>query len=96
MGAVCLWPSSRWWRSSPGYRWAGDGLLGDEPKYLRITESLYYDLDTDVGSGTRVPPTPAGVLRNVVWLVRTAAQAAAELFDERRDAAGRTSGAPAT
>jgi hypothetical protein len=66
---------------SPGYRWAGDGLLGDEPKYLRITESLYYDLDTDVGSGTRVPPTPAGVLRNVVWLVRTAAQAAAELFE---------------
>ena len=65
---------------APGYRWAGDGLLGDEPKYLRITESLYYDLDTDVGSGTLVPPTPAGVLRNVVWLVRTTAQAGTDLF----------------
>ena len=67
---------------SPGYRWAGDGLLGDEPKYLRITESLYYDLDADVGSGTQAPPTPAGVLRNGVWLARTAAQAAAELFED--------------
>ncbi len=69
---------------SPGYRWAGDGLLGDEPKYLRITESLYYDLDTDVGSGTLVPPTPAGALRNLVWLVRTTAQAATELLEEDR------------
>ena len=66
----------------PGYRWAGDGLLGDEPKYLRITESLYYDLDTDVGGGTRVPPTPAGVLRNVLWLARTTAQAGARLPED--------------
>ena len=66
----------------PGYRWAGDGLLGDEPKYLRITESLYYDLDTDVGSGTRVPPTPAGVLRNVLWLARTTAQAGTDAFED--------------
>lgn len=64
---------------SPGYRWAGDGLLGDEPKYLRITESLYYDLDTDVGGGTTVPPTPARVLRNAGWLLRTAAQATRDL-----------------
>ena len=66
----------------PGYRWAGDGLLGDEPKYLRITESLYYDLDTDVGSGTLVPPTPAGVLRNVLWLARTTAQAGTDLLED--------------
>ncbi len=65
----------------PGYRWAGDGLLGDEPKYLRITESLYYDLDTDVGSGTLVPPAPAGVLHNFVWLLRTTAQAGREIFE---------------
>jgi hypothetical protein len=67
---------------SPGYRWAGDGLLGDEPKYLRITESLYFDLDADVGSGTRVTPTPAGVLRNVLWLARTTAEAGKEFFEE--------------
>ena len=67
---------------APGYRWAGDGLLGDEPKYLRITESLYYDLDTDVGSGTLVPPTPAAVLHNVVWLVRTTARAGTEFLED--------------
>lgn len=66
----------------PGYRWAGDGLLGDEPKYLRITASLYYDLDTDVGSGTLVPPTPGGVLRNAAWLARTTAQAGTELLED--------------
>ena len=66
----------------PGYRWAGDGLLGDEPKYLRIMESLYYDLDTDVGGGTLAPPTPRGVLRNLVWLGRTTVEAATDLLGE--------------
>ena len=66
----------------PGYRWAGDGILGDEPKYLRILESLYYDLDTDVGSGTREPPTVIGALRNLAWVGRTAAQATAGVLED--------------
>jgi len=59
----------------PGYRWSGDGILGDEPKYLRITESLYYDLDTDIGGGTLSPPTLSGSTRSVAWLARATAGA---------------------
>src|SRR5687768_11129657 len=34
----------------PGHRFTGDSVSGDEPKYLRLTESLYRDLDVDVAS----------------------------------------------
>ena len=72
----------------PGYRWAGDGLLGDEPKYLRIADSLYFDLDTDVGGGTSVRPTAGTFVRNAIWLARATVDAAAGVFRDADPPAG--------
>jgi hypothetical protein len=44
----------------PGYCFRGDSFGGDEPKYLRLTESLYGDLDVDVASN-REARSPRGV-----------------------------------
>src|SRR4029453_18559354 len=49
----------------PGYCFRGDSFGGDEPKYLRLTESLYRDLDVDVASNREGPLTPSGLAANL-------------------------------
>jgi hypothetical protein len=49
----------------PGHRFTGDSLSGDEPKYLRLTESLYRDLDVDVASESLAPLTPRRLAANL-------------------------------
>jgi len=41
----------------PEYCFRGDGFGGDEPKYLRLAESLYRDLDVDVATNSEAPLT---------------------------------------
>jgi hypothetical protein len=49
----------------PAHRWSGASLVGDEPKYLRMTESLYHDLDVDIGSETQQDPDAQAFRRNL-------------------------------
>lgn len=52
-------------------------FAGDEPKYLRIAQSLWLDLDTDVGGGRTEPPDAATrwtQLRNAIASARDAAR----------------------
>jgi hypothetical protein len=42
----------------PEYCFRGDSFGGDEPKYLRLAESLYRDLDVDIATNNEAPLTP--------------------------------------
>jgi hypothetical protein len=58
LGAVCAETSLL--LASAGWNcFRGDSFGGDEPKYLRLTESLYGDLDVDVASNREAPLTPS-------------------------------------
>jgi hypothetical protein len=67
------------WALIPGHRWNGDSLGGDEPKYLRMAESLYHDLDVDMAGEASGPLTAAGLARNVRYLGRSTASAIVSL-----------------
>lgn len=59
----------------PASRWAG-AFAGDEPKYLRMAESLGRDLDADMAGGATQPPDAgriAGGLWNLALTTRDAA-----------------------
>ena len=49
----------------PGYCYRGDSFGGDEPKYLRLAESLYRDLDVDVASNSEEPLTASRFAANL-------------------------------
>jgi hypothetical protein len=69
------------WLAIPAHRWNGDSLGGDEPKYLRMAESLYHDLDVDMAGEAGGPLTAAGLARNVRYLARSTASAVASLAE---------------
>ncbi|HEY3122378.1 MAG TPA: hypothetical protein VGL15_17260 [Vicinamibacteria bacterium] len=80
-----LWPTV-WaasllavWAAIPSHRWNGDSLGGDEPKYLRMAESLYHDLDVDMAGEASGPLTAAGLARNVRYLGRSTVSALASV-----------------
>ncbi|MGE0454189.1 MAG: hypothetical protein AB7O37_17255 [Vicinamibacteria bacterium] len=59
----------------PDYRWSG-AFAGDEPKYLRMAESLGRDLEVDVAGGATQPPDLrrlAAGLRSLAFTTRDAA-----------------------
>jgi hypothetical protein len=64
----------------PSHRWSGASLTGDEPKYLRMAESLYHDLDVDMGSDTQQDLDLRRLRRNVTSLLRATGSAVAGLF----------------
>jgi hypothetical protein len=49
----------------PEYCFRGDSLGGDEPKYLRLAESLYRDLDVDVARNSEEPLTASRFAANL-------------------------------
>jgi hypothetical protein len=59
----------------PGYCFRGDSFGGDEPKYLRLTESLYGDLDVDVASNREAPLTPSRLAANLRTLAASTRKA---------------------
>ena len=63
----------------PGYCFRGDSFGGDEPKYLRLTESLYGDLDVDVASNREAPLTPSRFAANLRALAASTRKAVAGL-----------------
>ena len=63
----------------PGYCFRGDSFGGDEPKYLRLTESLYGDLDVDVTSNREAPLTPSRFAANLRALAASTRKAVAGL-----------------
>lgn len=63
----------------PGWRWNAPSFGGDEPKYLRLTESLLFDLDVDVASRSLAPWSAGAFLRQLPRLVRDAGDALARL-----------------
>jgi hypothetical protein len=67
------------WAAIPSHRWNGDSLGGDEPKYLRMAESLYHDLDVDMAGEASGPLTAAGLARNVRYLGRSTVSALASV-----------------
>lgn len=69
--ALCLMPS---------WRWNAEGFGGDEPKYLRMAESLLHDLDVDVQSESHVEWTAARFSRNARRLLRDAGDEVGRLF----------------
>jgi hypothetical protein len=64
----------------PPHRWSGASLTGDEPKYLRMAESLYHDLDVDVGSETQQDLDAHLLRRNVTSFARATGNALTDLF----------------
>lgn len=52
------------WAVPPGL-WSARQWSGDEPKYLRMTDSLYHDLDLDLSSGHTEPLTLRLFARNL-------------------------------
>jgi hypothetical protein len=59
----------------PGYRWSGESFGGDEPKYLRMAESLARDLDVDVAEGLERPASAAELASGARRLGRSVAAA---------------------
>lgn len=76
----------------PSHRWSGASLTGDEPKYLRMAESLYHDMDVDVGSETQENLDSHRLRRNLTTFLRTTASAIADLFVGSDGAQARSSG----
>lgn len=66
--------------SIPAWRSNATVFGGDEPKYLRMADSLARDLDVDVASTSQLPPSLSGSWSNARRLVRSAGDAAAGLF----------------
>lgn len=64
----------------PGHRFTGDSLSGDEPKYLRLTESLYRDLDVDVAGERPAPVKGSRLAANVRALAASTRDAVAGLW----------------
>jgi hypothetical protein len=64
----------------PGYRWNATAFGGDEPKYLRMAESLYRDLDVDLSSETQTSPTLPLMARNLSSFLDSTKQALAGVF----------------
>jgi hypothetical protein len=62
----------------PAYRWAG-AFAGDEPKYLRMAESLGRDLDADVAGASTRPPDLERIGSGIWNLALTARDAAVGL-----------------
>jgi hypothetical protein len=76
----------------PSHRWSGASLTGDEPKYLRMAESLYHDLDVDVGSETQQDLDAHRLRRNVTSFLRATGNAVAGLFAGNESDQARSSG----
>jgi hypothetical protein len=55
----------------PGYRWSGESFSGDEPKYLRMAESLARDLDVDVSESLERPASAADLAAGATRLLRS-------------------------
>ena len=66
----------------PGSRWSGS-FSGDEPKYLRMAESLGRDLDADVSGGATEAPGPRQLARGLRVLLHATVDAAVGLFRDR-------------
>lgn len=64
----------------PSWRWNAEGFGGDEPKYLRMAESLLHDLDVDVQSESQLEWTAARFARNARRLLRDTGDEVGRLF----------------
>jgi hypothetical protein len=65
----------------PEHRWSGVSLGGDELKYLGMTDSLYRDLDVDVGSESLGPLTAERLARNLHSFGRAVGDALARVAE---------------
>lgn len=70
---------------TPAARWNGDGFGGDEPKYLRLAESLLQDLDVDVKSQSQAEWTVGRFAANARRLVRDVRDAVRDVFGASAD-----------
>jgi hypothetical protein len=66
----------------PGSRWSGS-FSGDEPKYLRMAQSLGWDLDADISGGATEPPDLGQFGRGFRDLLHTTGEAAVGLFRDQ-------------
>ncbi len=62
----------------PQERWNAQRFSGDEPKYLRLADSLSHDLDVDLASGHTDTLTARAFARNLRGLAQALAAAAAD------------------
>lgn len=63
----------------PGFRWDGEAFGGDEPKYLRLADSLLHDMDVDVASRSLAAWSPSGFGAQLQRLLRDTGDALREL-----------------
>lgn len=73
--------------SIPEWRSNASVFGGDEPKYLRMAQSLARDLDVDVASASQLPPSLSRTGTNARRLLRSAGDALAGLFTRPATAA---------
>src|SRR4029078_4941353 len=66
----------------PAERWPAAKFSGDEPKYLRLADSLYHDLDVDLSADTPAPIDWPILRRNVRDLLRATRDALADFVHE--------------